>query len=76
MEDPHPSAPQLSEWLSAQPKIARQALSLQMPKPQLLTAPHHQLHLFRRRGLGFTTSSLPQELKELAENQDSDGSGT
>ncbi|WAQ84242.1 hypothetical protein PtA15_4A695 [Puccinia triticina] len=53
------------------------------PSPELPTAqasaPHGPLpsaSSLRRRGLVFTPSSLPQELKELAKTQDSDGSGT
>ncbi|OAV93731.1 hypothetical protein PTTG_06782 [Puccinia triticina 1-1 BBBD Race 1] len=53
------------------------------PSPELpnaqASAPHGpppSTSSLRRRGLVFAPSSLPQELKELAENQDSDGSGT
>ncbi|WAR55071.1 hypothetical protein PtB15_4B690 [Puccinia triticina] len=53
------------------------------PSPELPTAqasaphgPPPSASSLRRRGLVFTPSSLPQELKELAETQDSDGSGT
>ncbi|WAQ93230.1 hypothetical protein PtA15_18A288 [Puccinia triticina] len=53
------------------------------PSPELPTAEASALHgpppstsSRRRRGLVFTPSSLPQELKELAKTEDSDGSGT
>ncbi|WAQ80891.1 hypothetical protein PtA15_1A229 [Puccinia triticina] len=53
------------------------------PSPELLTHPASALDgpppstsSLRRRGMVFTPTSLPEQLKELAETEDSDGSGT
>ncbi|WAQ91429.1 hypothetical protein PtA15_14A313 [Puccinia triticina] len=53
------------------------------PSPELSTAQASALHgpppsasSLRRRGMVFTPTSLPEQLKELAETEDSDGNGT